>query len=120
MINPEVSKLMMTSLFDEAKNDGNLAQVILRHVSSVLERVDLVLPSKLELNRAEMRLVLELKKIPAIKELRTRTGLGLKEAKDLVDAWDTEVVPMHLKSVSPPLAPLEIHQRTPGATFPNY
>lgn len=117
MINPEVSKLMMTSLFDEAKNDPNLALIILRHMNDVLSRVDLVLPSKLELNRTEMKLVLERKKIHAIKEVRNRTGLGLKESKDLVDAWDTEVVPFHLKSINPPL---EVNQYTPSKIHDSY
>ncbi len=103
MINPEIQKLMMTSLFDEAKSSPDLALILLRHTRGILERVELKMPNPSELSRSEMRLVLERKKIPAIKEVRARLNLGLKEAKDLVDAWDNEVCPMHLKSISPPL-----------------
>ncbi len=103
MINPEIQKLMMTSLFDEAKSSPDLALILLRHTKDILERVELKMPNPSELTRSEMKLVLERKKIPAIKEVRARLNLGLKEAKDLVDAWDNEVVPFHLKTIPSPL-----------------
>jgi Ribosomal protein L7/L12 C-terminal domain len=40
-----------------------------------------------ELNEDEKQFVVKNQFIQAIKEVRTRTGLGLKEAKDLVDAY---------------------------------
>lgn len=38
-------------------------------------------------NRLEIELILAGTKIHAIKEHRARTGLGLKESKDAIDAW---------------------------------
>lgn len=48
--------------------------------------------SPVPLSPGVMRLVEDRQKIQAIKLLREQTGLGLKEAKDLVDAYEREIL----------------------------
>jgi len=43
-----------------------------------------------DLKEQALQLVRQRKKIEAIKLVREREGLGLKEAKDVVDAWERE------------------------------
>lgn len=42
-----------------------------------------------DLTPEEQKMVLDRQKINAIKSVRSRLGLGLKEAKDMVDKWES-------------------------------
>lgn len=52
-----------------------------------------VLKNSYDLTNEEVRLLHASQKIPAIKAIRTRTGMGLKEAKDMCDAYIKEHIP---------------------------
>ena len=97
-INPAVAVVILNALIARATNTGDnfLTRAIMEAVIGALSVPPAngsPVPDTGELTRIEMRAVCEGKKIQAIKLVRERTGLGLREAKDLVDKWQDDVNP---------------------------
>ena len=91
-----VLRSILQNLNQRAKNNPTLCHELLM---AALETLDATSPTLVnspitkiinnyDLTQTEIDYILAGKKIMAIKEVRARLGIGLKEAKDLCDIWD--------------------------------
>lgn len=93
-VNPALAVAVLNSLVNDAERnlDAGMKGLILKALLTALALPEFRGPNAHQgmgsLTGAEAREVLAGRKIQAIKLVRERTGLGLRESKDLVDGWE--------------------------------